>query len=441
MLGKIVGFLKLLVINLKKGKFFLFLTGFTIIAFAIVFIVIWGVREGLVKTLETSLIRQLPPEMIKVTPKVQGVSFINLLSGFNPEKFKSMKSVITYRQYLKIANLKGVKKVIRFLDIPLPMYGYMNLSFLGLQQRGSSDIIIQAVDGDILEKGDVARGYSFTFRPDKPIPVVLPSKTLELYNLLAPSQGLPPVSEKMFIGLKFKIVVGESISKTMQMLKPSESKKMELDGVIVGFSKRLDPIDIAIPYQAGMWILREFYGKNYYPNFLKLYVMVSEHEYLPYVAGEISKMGLVVETSLKEAEFVKNIRKFTNLSILVFILIIGTFALLSAFLSFFAFIISRMDFIALLRVMGSSKLYVFTLLSISAIITSFVFSVVGSFLGFELVKYGAEELAKLGPGLINPSDFIPPYTISLYPIAISLLVGALAGIIGGIRVFAKMKIE
>lgn len=358
MIWRVLNFLNILKLLLQKGKVYLVFLSISIFIFSSFVVIILGVRNAINKTVEESIGSKLPPDTIKVTPKIiPRTIFAGDVKG----------SQILQKDYIRISRIKGVKKVYRIMEVPFP--SSVILRVFGIV--GRSDMVTYGVDAELVRR-DIFKGLSFKYTEgEKRIPFVVPKGVIEGYNLaFARGQGTPTVSENMLKGLTFTFYAGKSSFKTLQ-------KYIENEGIIVGISDNIPPLSICMPISAATYLTKQIVP-NHTPSYSMLYVEVKSHEFVDDVISQIRRMGFVVETSTDKTVFVESIKSFISYIILGLIILVGVFAVVSVFISIMLFVATKVEFLSLLRLIGANKLYIS--IAISTLITTivFMFSVISS---------------------------------------------------------------
>lgn len=413
-------FFKVLKLLLQKGKIYLFFLLLSIFIFSSFFVFLSGIKNAINKTVEESIGSKLPPDTIKVTPKV-------IPKGIFSGNIKGAE--IKQKDYVNISRLKGVKKVYRVMEIPFP--SSVVLKVFGI--TGRSDMITYGVDYGLV-KNDIFKGYSFSYKEGSTnIPFVVPRGIIEGYNLaFARGQGTPTVSENMLKGLAFTFYAGRSSFRSIP-------NYIETQGQIVGISDNVPQLSICMPISAAEYLSKRLVP-GYTPSYSILYVEVQSHEYVNSVIEKIRKMGFVVEASTEKTMFVENVKSFITYVMLGLVILVGVFAIISVFISIMLFVMTKVDFLSLLRLLGASKMYISFAITFVVTVSVFIFSLLSSILSqslfltyssflisrYEVVKY----FIKLEYFYITSWDI-------WLPVLISSLLSLFSSIVVSVRFFVK----
>ncbi|MFN4246038.1 MAG: hypothetical protein ACK4F9_07865 [Brevinematia bacterium] len=417
---KILNFLKVSLLLLQKGKVYLLLLVLSIFVFSSFVVIILGIRNAVVKTVDESIGSKLPPDVIKVTPRIIPK---NIFSG------NVKGSEITLRDYYNISRIKGVKKVYRIMEVPLPSSVILNI--FGI--TGRSDMITYGIDYELV-KNDIFKGLSFKYVSDqKVIPFVVPKSIIEGYNLaFSRGQGTPSVNEKILKGLRFKFFAGKSSFKTL-------SRFIEFQGEIVGISDKIPALSICMPIEAANYLIKEL-APDHKLTYSMLYVEVKSHEFVNDVINKIRKMGFIIETSLDKTVFVENIKGFISYIILGLIALVSIFAVVSIFISTTLFVTTKVEFLSLLRLLGANKLYISLLITSLMVFIVMSFSLFSSFITQSIfTNYSSLLIDKyeIISTFVKKEFFYLTLMDTLLPVIISTSLSLISSTFISLRFFAK----
>jgi len=415
-----IGFLKILGLTIQKGKIYLLFLAISIFIFSSFFIIITGIKNAINKTVEESIGVKLPPDTIKVTPKIVPK---NIFGG------EIKGSSITYSDYKKIANIKGVKSVHRLMEIPFP--NSVILRVLGI--IGRSDMVSYGIDYSLV-KNDIFKGYSFKYKTGSTnIPFVVPKGILEAYNLAyARGQGTPTISENLLKGLTFTYYAGKSSYKTLP-------NYMTIEGQIVGITENVPALSICMPIEAAEYLAKTIVP-GYNPNYSMLYIEASSHESVENVIKKLRSMGYNIETSTDKTKFVESIKRLISNITIVLISLVGVFAIISVFISILLFISTKVEFLSLIRMLGATKIYISMMITLLVFLLTFVISYLSSILTKEIfITYSSQ--------FINSFDIIKEFVKNDYiylslgdimaPVIISTTLGIISSFIISLRFVIK----
>lgn len=105
----------------------------------------------------------------------------------------------------RLKALPGVEHAYRKMVVRVPAVSVYDGAFFGQRLRMGLEVIAVGVDPDFV-RTDVQLGEFKDPGPGKPIPVVLASRLLEIYNkTFAPARSLPQLSPDMLVGFGFPV--------------------------------------------------------------------------------------------------------------------------------------------------------------------------------------------------------------------------------------------
>jgi hypothetical protein len=415
-----IGFLKVLGLISQKGKIYLFFLAVSIFIFSSFFVIITGIKNAINRTVEENIGAKLPPDTIKVTPRIVPK---NLFGG-------NIKGAsITYSDYKKIRNVKGVKNVYRVMEIPFP--NSVILRMFGIV--GRSDMVSYGIDYSLV-KDDIFRGYSFKYKVGSTnVPFIVPKGILEAYNLAyARGQGTPTVSENLLKGLTFTYYAGKSSYKTLP-------NYITIEGQIVGISERVPALSICMPIEAAEYLSKTIIP-DYTPNYSMLYVEVVSHDYVEGIIKKLKSMGYNVETSTDKTKFVESIKGFISNITLVLISLVGIFAVISVFISIVLFVSTKVDFLSLIRMLGATRIYISVTITTLIFLLTLVISYASSMITRELfITYSSQLIDKFDvvKDFVRKDYLTLSFSDVMMPVIISTVLGVVSSFFISLRFVFK----
>lgn len=110
----------------------------------------------------------------------------------------------------RLAALPGVETVYRKMNVRVPAVSRYEGAFFGSRLRMGMEVLAVGVDPGLVEK-DVQLGAFKDSGPDQPIPAVISTRLLEIYNkTFAPARKLPQLSPQMIVGFGFPVEFNRS---------------------------------------------------------------------------------------------------------------------------------------------------------------------------------------------------------------------------------------
>jgi hypothetical protein len=110
----------------------------------------------------------------------------------------------------RLESLAGVEKVYRKMNVRVPAVSRYEGAFFGARLRMGMEVLAVGVDPGLVAN-DVRLGEFKDAGPDKPIPAVVSTRLLEIYNkTFAPARKLPQISPEMIVGFAFPVEFNRS---------------------------------------------------------------------------------------------------------------------------------------------------------------------------------------------------------------------------------------
>jgi len=147
----------------------------------------------------------------------------------------------------RLSSLPGVEKVYRKMNVRVPAVSRYEGAFFGSRLRMGMEILAVGVDSGLVA-GDVQLGEFKDPGADKPIPAVISTRLLEIYNkTFAPARKLPQISAQMLVGFGFPVEFNRSyVAQTATG--PTTSAQAQ----VVGASDRALLAGITIPLETAI---------------------------------------------------------------------------------------------------------------------------------------------------------------------------------------------
>lgn len=183
-----------------------------------------------------------------------------------------------------------------------------------------------------------------------PYPALVSKKILDIYNFtVAPTSGLPSISEKDLSGVDVTLLPGEStfFPQTGKTTNPVTAR-------IIGFSDKTSLVGVTIPIEAvrQMNLQRD---PAYADNYLRLHVQVDKAENVTAVRDSISKLGLDAVSPLEEIKTISDNFLVVEIGLGLISLIILFVAGLMIANTFLSAVSERKHDIGLFRALGATR--------------------------------------------------------------------------------------
>jgi ABC-type lipoprotein release transport system permease subunit len=188
----------------------------------------------------------------------------------------------------RISALPGVRTVYRKMNVRVPAVTRYDGSFFGAPLRMGIEVLAVGVDPAFIRR-DVQLGDFSDREPDRPIPAVVSSRLLEIYNQsFAPARKLPQLAPAMVVGFTFPIEFNRSF---VAATAPGPVVSSQIQ--VVGVSERALLAGVTIPLDTAIRINRTANVDTI--TFTALTVQAEDPSSIPRIADEIRKMGLNIE--------------------------------------------------------------------------------------------------------------------------------------------------
>ena len=280
-----------------------------------------------------------------------------------------------------------------------------------------------------LVKGEVGAGLVFEDPgpgSDRPIPVLLSRRLLEIYNkTIAPAWSVRRLPAGLsIVGLELPVKIGHSI-----VPRKTEDRVYEARLKLVGLSNRVPIYLLAMPL-ATVRRLHVEYGKED-QGYTQLTILARRPEDVPALTAAVRRMGLSVDEGERAtAERVGTVVLVTTGALVFLATIMCALAALAIAQSLSASVRGRAKEIAVLQALGAAPSDVRRIVLAEGAIVGLAGGLVGAALPF-----GAALLADRGAIALLPDFPFRPDTFFAFPPwlpALGLLVPALAAILGAL---------
>lgn len=325
--------------------------------------------------------KQTPLSLIRVYPKAQ---YLNLA------KIGDNTSNITSAKFEKIQQLPNLKNVYR----EIVFQGPASLETTLFGQKFETDSRIFGIEKEMI-KDDLKNPEIWNNTGDF-IPLIIPQKILDLYNLeIAPNHGLPKVTKDDLVGKKIEIFLNRSIGFPNLI---SETKKLQ--GKIAGFSDLVSLSGISIPIGKVLSLNNQAHNQSLSSQ---LIVEVIHPDRISETAKIIESMDLQTEYLQKKVSEIEKNFYLLKITFLVIEIIVGLIALISIINTFISLMNERRKEFGMFQILGARKQDLLRLIGYE----SFILGIGGGLLGITLGITGLYIIEKLL--FANTSTFLQAY--------------------------------
>jgi len=255
------------------------------------------------------------------------------------------KRAISPQEMEKIGNLPHVTQIS-------PEMIFANISSLqvSITQTGlQTDTMIFGVPYEYVA-GDVKGTKESWDNARPPYPALVSKKILDIYNFtVAPTSGLPSISEKDLSGIDVVLLPGEST------FFPQLGKAVNsVPARIIGFSDKTSLVGVTIPLEAVRQLNLQG-DPNYQDSYLRLHVQVDKAENVAVVRDGIGKLGLDAVSPLEEIKTISENFLVVEMGLGLISLIILFVAGLMIANTFLSAVSERKHDIGLFRALGATR--------------------------------------------------------------------------------------
>ena len=322
----------------------------------------------------------------------------------------------------RLAAVPGVERAYRKMSVRVPAVSLYDGDFFGRRLRMGIEVIAVGVDPDFV-RADVKLGDFTDPGPGKPIPTIVASRLLEIYNkTFAPARGLPQLSAQMLVGFSFPVDFNRSY---VAVVAPGPVTSTQLQ--VAGLSERgvlaaaTIPLDVAIRMNKAADVDAE--------TFTGVSLQASSPSDVPTIVAAVKEMGLRVDD--QDRRMSENAGAAVAITTSAMALLSALICLLAAFNiahALSAAVRARERELGVMRAVGASQRDVFVLVLVEAVVLGVGGGVAGTLTAL-LAALGVDMLS----ARVLPEFPFKPDTFFLVPAWLPLLgvgLGVLAALAG-----------
>lgn len=313
----------------------------------------------------------------------------------------------------RLAALPGVTAALPKMSVKVSAVSRYNGDFFGRPLRMGLEIMAVGVDPHLVAE-NVAEGRTFGDPgPGKPIPILISTRLLELYNTsFAAQRGLPRLSPDLLTGFRLPIEFGRSFVAAVN------TRAVEAQLEVVGFSPRALLGGVTVPLEVARRLNRE-HGQDD-TTYSAVVLRATSPDLLPELAAQVRRMGFDIDdTEQKLSEQVGWGIAVVTAALGLLSALITLLAAVNIAHAFHAAVRERRREIGVLRAVGASSRNVLTVLLAEAAFIGLAGGTMGITTGV-LAALGVDAGAA---GFLPDFPFKPETYFAFSP---ALLIGALA---------------
>lgn len=188
----------------------------------------------------------------------------------------------------RLSALPGVEKVYRKMNVRVPAVSRYEGAFFGSRLRMGMEVLAVGVDPGLVAN-DVQLGEFKDPGPDQPIPAVISTRLLEIYNkTFAPARKLPQLSPQMLVGFGFPVEFNRSY-----VAQAAPGPTTSVQAQVVGASDRALLAGITIPLETAIRLNRAS-GVDA-ETYTGVTLVANDPSQVPALVSAVKEMGLEID--------------------------------------------------------------------------------------------------------------------------------------------------
>lgn len=189
----------------------------------------------------------------------------------------------------RLRALPGVEAAYRKMNVRVPAVTRYDGVFFGSKLRMGMEVLALGVEPALVQ-GDVQLGEFKDAGEGQPIPALVSTRLLELYNkTFAPARKLPQLSANMLVGFGFPVEFNRSYVAAAAASGPTQPGQAQ----VVGASDRALLAGITIPLDAAIRLNRAF-GMDA-EHFSGVTLVATDPSQVPAIVDAVKGMGLEID--------------------------------------------------------------------------------------------------------------------------------------------------
>lgn len=322
----------------------------------------------------------------------------------------------------RLAALPGVSRAYRKMTVRVPAVTRYDGDFFGTRLHMGLEVLAVGVDPGLVKK-DVLMGGFTDPAPGEPIPAIVASRLVEIYNnSFAPNRGLPKLSAALAAGFQFPVEFNRSF---VVATKPGPTTATTMQ--LVGASDRGMLAGITIPLDTAIR-LNKASGVDF-ESFSGVTLQADAPSRVPELVARVKEMGLKVdEQERRWAENAGAAVLLTTTALALLSLLICLLAAVNIAHALSASVRARSKELGIMRAVGAAKNDVRALVFAEAAALGAIGGAVGSlFAVLATFALDAVALSYLPQFPFKPDTFFTiPWTLPLAGVALGII-ASLAG--------------
>jgi ABC-type antimicrobial peptide transport system permease subunit len=397
--------------NLLRNRLFGLSATLGVIVGVAVLVLVVALSTGLREHVIARVFKSLPETQVKVSASRMDLGFLNFAK---PKFLKG--ATLSDDLIADITKQPGVQSAYGEMTINFPIKA--TGSFMG--QQAATDLVANGVDPSVL-RANLPKPEAFAFHsnPDAPVPAVVSTQLLDLYNTtFAPMNDFPGLSAESLIGFRFDLILGQSYLGG----RASKGRPRRVQCELVGFSDKAINIGVTLPLDYVKAWNAEYSDSG--PGYRAILVTVSRSEYVDALKAWLEGKGFAVQTAKEGAgrQIGEAIGFLTGLSVGLSALILGLSAANLAFL-LLVMVQRRRAEIGLWRTVGATRADI----AATILIEAAILGLLGAAFGCALGVLAAQALETAILNQLAGLAFSPPALLAypgwLWPLSFAFALG------------------
>ncbi|MDC0709692.1 FtsX-like permease family protein [Stigmatella sp. ncwal1] len=322
----------------------------------------------------------------------------------------------------RLSGLDGVEKVYRKMNVRVPAVSRYEGAFFGSRLRMGMEVLAVGVEPDFVQ-ADVKIGSFKDVPPDQPIPVVISTRLLEIYNkTFAPARKLPQLSSQMILGFGFPVEFNRSF-----VAQAAPGPTTPAQAQVVGASDRALLAGITIPLETAIRLNRAS-GVDA-ETFSGVTLVAKDPSQVPGIVEAVKQMGLEIDDQERRmAENAGAAVALTTSALALLSILICVLAAVNITHALSASVRARAREIGVMQAVGASRADVRNIVLAEACVLGIAGGTVGTAVAVALALGTDRLAARALPSFpFKPDSFFSfPWPVVLGGVALGL-VAALAG--------------
>ena len=337
----------------RKGRLLLTMMGITVGVTCLLFLL--SLTAAIKKKVLSEVLGTIPETELDVMPKEIDVGPIRMAASLlvlDDKKIEEIKKAVL-----------GIRDIYAIESLGIPARMDVTFKVIGKEYAFYTDCGVTGMPAELVAGGLERREdeemllREFVLRRDgAPVPIVVSSHLVEMYNLdFAPAMNMPKLSPDWIKKWNYELTIGESATMT---LKGDVKVFDSLPCKVVGVSRRVPVTSVAVPPPyIGHWKKR-YFGEEKNRIYQKVVIFAESVNLVEAMEAKLNKMGFHVVTNRETVSKINTATTIINALVVVLGLIILLISAASIINILTMSVYEEATDIAILRAVGARKSHV-----------------------------------------------------------------------------------